>query len=55
VAEGFAVLLTDYRQQYDEYQLDEVVVGAIAQVVRRIRLGFCCHRFACTNDSPSLT
>jgi tuftelin-interacting protein 11 len=29
----FARLLEDFRAEYDEYDLDEVIVGAIAQVV----------------------
>jgi hypothetical protein len=33
VADDFSLLLSEYRAQYDEYQLDEVVVGAIAQLV----------------------
>ncbi len=29
----FTLLLEDYRAEYDDYELDEVVVGAISQIV----------------------
>lgn len=29
----FSKLIEDFREEYDEYDLDEVVVGAISQVV----------------------
>lgn len=34
LADEFNTLLSDYREQYDEYDLDEVVVGAIAQLLK---------------------
>jgi hypothetical protein len=33
----FTKLIEDFRAEYDEYDLDEVVVGAISQVVSAIR------------------
>ncbi len=34
LADDFNTLLSDYREQYDEYDLDEVVVGAIGQMLK---------------------
>lgn len=43
-ANDFTRLIEDFRAEYDEYDLDEVVVGAIAQVVSTLRRTSGCAR-----------